>query len=713
MIKSSLKCTCFSISTEESIQDVRTAGVLFLLFTERSILPTMLKVLSKCIREYKQASLKAPLMVSLEVVMECIIPFIIAQLVNRMKAGAGFSEIAMYGLVLVVMATLSLIFGITAGNACATASCGFAKNVRKDLFYKIQDFSFENIDRFSSSSLVTRLTTDVTNVQMAYMMIVRIAIRAGAGFSEIAMYGLVLVVMATLSLIFGITAGNACATASCGFAKNVRKDLFYKIQDFSFENIDRFSSSSLVTRLTTDVTNVQMAYMMIVRIAIRAPLMLVFAFVMAFIMGGRMACIFIIVVPILGIGLFSIIRLVMPLFRAVFNKYDALNNSVQENIKGIRVVKSYVREEYEKEKFDRAAEDVCGDFTRAEKILAFNNPLMQFCLYTVTIFVLSFGSYTIITSRGLDLDVGQFSALLTYSFQILSSLMMVSMVFVMITLASESAKRIVEVLEEKSSLVNPENPVYEVKDGSVDFENVSFKYSKKAERNALENINLHINSGETIGIIGGTGSSKSTLIQLISRLYDTTEGVVKVGGRDVREYDLKTLRNQVAVVLQKNILFSGTIEENLRWGDKNATPEEIAHACKLAQADEFVLRFPDKYKSYIEQGGANVSGGQKQRLCIARALLKKPKILILDDSTSAVDTKTDALIRSGFKEFIPETTKIIIAQRISSVQEADHIIVMDGGKIQAIGNHEELMKTSPIYKEVYDSQNKGGGQDEE
>ena len=604
MIKSSLKCTCFSISTEESIQDVRTAGVLFLLFTERSILPTMLKVLSKCIREYKQASLKAPLMVSLEVVMECIIPFIIAQLVNRMKAGAGFREIAMYGLVLVIMATLSLIFGITAGNACATASCGFAKNVRKDLFYKIQDFSFENIDRFSSSSLVTRLTTDVTNVQMAYMMIVRIAIRA--------------------------------------------------------------------------------------------PLMLIFAFAMAFIMGGRMACIFIIVVPILGIGLFSIIRLVMPLFRAVFNKYDALNNSVQENIKGIRVVKSYVREKYEKEKFDRAAEDVCGDFTRAEKILAFNNPLMQFCLYTVTIFVLSFGSYTIITSRGLDLDVGQFSALLTYSFQILSSLMMVSMVFVMITLASESAKRIVEVLEEKSSL-----------------ENVSFKYSKKAERNALENINLHINSGETIGIIGGTGSSKSTLIQLISRLYDTTEGVVKVGGRDVREYDLKTLRNQVAVVLQKNILFSGTIEENLRWGDKNATPEEIAHACKLAQADEFVLRFPDKYKSYIEQGGANVSGGQKQRLCIARALLKKPKILILDDSTSAVDTKTDAMIRSGFKEFIPETTKIIIAQRISSVQEADHIIVMDGGKIQAVGNHEELMKASPIYREVYESQNKGGGQDEE
>ena len=612
MIKSSLKCTCFSISTEESIQDVRTAGVLFLLFTERSILPTMLKVLSKCIREYKQASLKAPLMVSLEVVMECIIPFIIAQLVNRMKAGAGFREIAMYGLVLVIMATLSLIFGITAGNACATASCGFAKNVRKDLFYKIQDFSFENIDRFSSSSLVTRLTTDVTNVQMAYMMIVRIAIRA--------------------------------------------------------------------------------------------PLMLIFAFVMAFIMGGRMACIFIIVVPILGIGLFSIIRLVMPLFRAVFNKYDALNNSVQENIKGIRVVKSYVREEYEKEKFDRAAEDVCGDFTRAEKILAFNNPLMQFCLYTVTIFVLSFGSYTIITSRGLDLDVGQFSALLTYSFQILSSLMMVSMVFVMITLASESAKRIVEVLEEKSSLVNPQNPVYEVKDGSVDFENVSFKYSKKAERNALENINLHINSGETIGIIGGTGSSKSTLIQLISRLYDTTEGVVKVGGRDVREYDLKTLRNQVAVVLQKNILFSGTIEENLRWGDETATEEEVRRAAVYAQADSFVNSFAEGYKTEMGQGGVNVSGGQKQRLCIARALLKKPKILILDDSTSAVDTATEAAIRTAFREDLKDTTKFIIAQRLSSLEYADRILVLEDGRIIGEGTQEKLLASCEAYREIYETQ---------
>lgn len=581
----------------------------------------MLRELSKCIREYRRQSIMAPLLVSMEVVMECIIPFIIAKLVNHLKAGADFSEIAVFGLVLIVMATLSLLFGIGAGNSCATAACGFAKNVRKDMFYKIQDFSFENIDRFSSSSLVTRLTTDVTNVQMAYMMIVRTAIRC--------------------------------------------------------------------------------------------PLMLVFSFSMAFIMGGKMAVIFVLVIPVLGIGLFAVARSVMPLFRAVFKKYDALNESIQENVKGIRVVKSYVREEFEKEKFDRAAENVCRDFTKAEKILAFNNPLMQFCLYTVTVFVMSAGSYTIITSRGADLDVGQFSALLTYSFQFLSSLMMLSMVFVMITMANESAQRIVQVLKEESTLENPADPIHTVRDGSIDFENVSFKYSRTAERNALENINLHIRSGETIGIIGGTGSSKSTLIQLISRLYDTTEGVVKVGGEDVRRYDIKSLRNQVAVVLQKNILFSGTIEENLRWGDKFATDQEIAHACRLAQADEFVLRFPDKYKSYIEQGGANVSGGQKQRLCIARALLKKPRILILDDSTSAVDTRTDAMIRNGFKEFIPETTKIIIAQRISSVQEADRIIVMDGGKIQAVGTHEELLRCSPIYQEVYESQNKGGGQDEE
>ena len=581
----------------------------------------MIKKLMKSIREYKKDSLLSPAMVTLEVIMEVIIPMLMARLID---------------------------YGIQAQN-------------------------------------------------LGYIW----------------KMGILLAVTAMISLMFGVLSGKFAARASAGFAKNLRKDMYYNVQNFSFSNIDKFSTASIVTRLTTDVTNVQNAYQMIIRMAVRAPIMLIFSMFMAFQVNSEMAVIFLAAAPILGIGLYFIMTHAHPVFEKVFKTYDKLNNVVQENLHGIRVVKSYVREKYEKEKFDRAAEDVCGDFTRAEKILAFNNPLMQFCLYTVTIFVLSFGSYTIITSRGLDLDVGQFSALLTYSFQILSSLMMVSMVFVMITLASESAKRIVEVLEEKSSLVNPENPVYEVKDGSVDFENVSFKYSKKAERNALENINLHINSGETIGIIGGTGSSKSTLIQLISRLYDTTEGVVKVGGRDVREYDLKTLRNQVAVVLQKNILFSGTIEENLRWGDKNATPEEIAHACKLAQADEFVLRFPDKYKSYIEQGGANVSGGQKQRLCIARALLKKPKILILDDSTSAVDTKTDAMIRSGFKELIPETTKIIIAQRISSVQEADHIIVMDGGKIQAVGNHEELMKASPIYREVYESQNKGGGQDEE
>ena len=581
----------------------------------------MLKDLMKCVREYKKASLQAPVLVSLEVVMECIIPFIISKLVNEIKAGCELSVIIRYGVVLIVMATLSLIFGIGAGNACSTASCGFAKNIRKDMFYNIQNFSFANIDKFSTSSLVTRLTTDISNVQMAYMMIVRIAIRC--------------------------------------------------------------------------------------------PLMLVFAFVMAFIMGGKMAAIFLFVIPVLAVGLGLVIRSAMPLFKKVFRKYDRLNASIQENIKGMRVVKSYVREDFEQQKFAAAAEDVCMDFTKAEKILAFNNPLMQFCLYSVMIFVLYFGSYTIITSKGLDLDVGQFSALLTYNFQVLSSLMMLSMVFVMITMASESARRIVEVLDEKSTLSNPENPVYDVKDGSIDFDNVSFKYSEKADKMALADIDLHIKSGQTIGIIGGTGSSKSSLIQLISRLYDATEGVVKVGGRDVREYDLDTLRNQVAVVLQKNVLFSGTIKDNLRWGDKNATDEEMKAACELAQADEFIMRLPKQYDTYIEQGGSNVSGGQKQRLCIARALLKKPKVLILDDSTSAVDTRTDSLIRKGFKEYIPETTKIIIAQRISSVQEADRIIVMDGGRIVDAGTHDELMKSCEIYQEVYESQNKAGDQDEE
>ncbi|MFR5602357.1 MAG: ABC transporter ATP-binding protein [Lachnospiraceae bacterium] len=580
----------------------------------------MIKELKKCIREYKKPSVLAPIFVSLEVVMECIIPFVIANLVNQIKAGCQFSVIVMYGLLLLAMAGLSLTFGALAGAASATASCGFARNVRKDMFYKIQTYSFTNIDKFSTSSLVTRLTTDVTNLQNAYMMIVRIAVRC--------------------------------------------------------------------------------------------PLMLIFSFAMAFIMGGKAALVFVIVIPILGIGLFTIIRTVMPLFKAVFKKYDRLNNSIQENIKGMRVVKSYVREDYEKEKFSVAAGDICNDFTKAERILAINSPLMQFCMYTVMIFVMYFGSYFIITSRGVDLDVGQLSALLTYSFQILMSLMMVSMVFVMITMASESAQRIVEVLKEESSIKSPENPVHEVKDGSIDFDNVNFKYSKKAERMALADIDLHIRSGETIGIIGGTGSSKSSLIQLISRLYDVTEGSVKVGGVDVRDYDVESLRNQVSVVLQKNILFSGTIKENLRWGNQEATDEELIEACKLAQADEFIMQFPDQYDTYIEQGGTNVSGGQKQRLCIARALLKKPKILILDDSTSAVDTKTDAMIRKAFREYIPETTKIIIAQRTSSVEDADRIIVMDKGTINAVGTHEQLLKENAIYQEVYTSQNKAGDQDE-
>ncbi len=574
----------------------------------------VIKTLSKSIREFKVIALKSPIFVILESLMETIIPFVTAKLINEIKAGCGMDVIAKYGLVLIVLAMLSLSFGVIAGNACATASTGFSRNLRKDIFYKIQDFSFENIDRFQTSSLVTRMTTDIQNVQLAFMMLIRI-----------------------------------------GF---------------------------------------------------RAPIMLIFSFATAFIMGGRMAWIFVAVIPILAIGLIAVIRFTMPLFRAVFKKYDALNDSVQENVNGMRVVKSFVREEYEKEKFIAAAADVQGDFTKAERILAFNNPLMQFCLYAVMIFVLSFGSYTIITTRGVALDVGQFSALLTYSFQILISLMMLSMIFVMVTLSAESAERIAEVLREESTLTNPASPVMEVADGSIDFDNVSFKYSKTAERYVLYDIDLHIKSGETIGVIGGTGSSKSSLIQLIPRLYDVTEGTVSVGHIDVKNYDLKTLRDQVSVVLQKNVLFSGTIKENLRWGNPKATDEEIIEACKLAQADEFVQRFPDKYDTFITQGGTNVSGGQKQRLCIARALLKKPKVLILDDSTSAVDTKTDALIRKGFKEFIPDTTKIIIAQRVSSVQDADRILILDGGKIQDIGTHYELLSRNETYQDLYASQNK-------
>lgn len=580
----------------------------------------MIKKLAGCIREYKKETILTPILMVFEVIMECLIPFITADLVNSIKAGADLKKLALQGLLLFVMACLSLTFGAVAGNTSAKASAGFAKNLRRDLYFKVSEFSFENIDRFSSSSLVTRLTTDVANVQMSFMMIIRTAIRS--------------------------------------------------------------------------------------------PLMFIFAIIMSFVMGGKLALMFVVVVPILGVSLFLVARAAMPRFRSVFRKYDKLNNSVQENVKGMRVVKSFVREDFEKDKFDAAADDVRRDFTTAERIVALNNPIMQLCMNFDMIFVLFFGSYIIITTRGLELDVGQFSAMLTYGFMILSSLMMLSMIYVMITISAESARRIVEVLNENSTITNPENPVMSVDNGDIVFENVSFKYSKNAARNALESINLTIKSGQTVGIIGSTGSSKSSLIQLIPRLYDTTEGSVKVGGRDVREYDLDTLRNSVAVVLQKNVLFSGTIKENLRWGDANATDEEMIKACKLACAHEFISSFPMGYDTYIEQGGANVSGGQKQRLCIARALLKKPKILILDDSTSAVDMKTDALIRHAFKEYIPETTKIIIAQRTASVMDADLIVVLDGGKISAVGTHDELLIKSDIYREVYESQNKGGAENE-
>ena len=653
----------------------------------------MYKKLLASVREYKKPSLEAPFYVSLEVVMECIIPFIVARLVNEIRAGCELSELLKLGGLLIIMAFLSLLFGIIAGNACSTASCGFAKNLRSDIFRAVQKFSFENIDKFSTASLVTRLTTDVSDVQQAYMMIVRTAIRG--------------------------------------------------------------------------------------------PLMLIFSFVMALIMGGRIAFVFLFTAPFLGIGLFSIASWAMPTFRKLFVKYDLLNEGIQENIHGIRVVKAFVREDFEKKKFARDAENLCADFTRVERILALNNPIMQFCLYVVMIFVLYYGTYKVITTRGLDLNVGQISSLITYGMQILGSLMRLSMVFVMITLARESAVRIVEVLDEKPALESPINGIKEIPNGDIDFENVSFSYgnakiittspdidgqahtssstlnttvsdisdneqastsssivnspvsgindneqahtssspvshnetahtqtsSQKSHDStkssqALSKINLKISSGSTIGIIGGTGSSKSTLIQLIPRLYDPSEGVVKVGGHDVREYDLEALRNNVAVVLQKNELFSGSIRDNLLWGDKNADDEKIAEACRIACADEFISRLPEGYDTHIEQNGTNLSGGQKQRLCIARALLKRPKILILDDSTSAVDTHTDAKIRAGLRKFMPEVTKIIIAQRILSVQDADKIILMEGGEIKAVGTHEELLKSNGIYGEIYMSQHR-------
>ena len=574
----------------------------------------MLKQLAKCVREYKKPTLITLILIVMEAVIECLIPFITADLVNRIKTGDSIESVAKTGLILALMAIVSLCCGGVAGFTCAKASAGFAKNLRHDIFQKIQTFTFVNIDKFSSSSLVTRMTTDVSNVQMSFMMIIRTAIRS--------------------------------------------------------------------------------------------PLMLIFSCVMAYIMGGVLAMTFVVVIPVLGLGLYAVSRKAMPAFRAVFRKYDRLNESIEENVRAMRVVKGFSREDYEKEKFNREAKSICADFTRAERIVALNTPLMQICMYFNMIFVLIIGSRLILTEGGID--VGQISAMLTYGMQILMSLMMISMIYVIITMSAESARRICEVLNEVPDLKSPENAVTEVADGSVDFENVSFKYSAKAGKYALSDVNLHIRSGMTVGILGGTGSSKSSLVQLIPRLYDATEGTVKVGGVDVREYDIEALRNSVAMVLQKNLLFSGTIKENLRWGNENATDEKLIEACRLAQADDFVRSFPDGYDTKIEQGGTNVSGGQKQRLCIARALLKKPKILILDDSTSAVDTKTDALIRAGFRSYIPNTTKIIIAQRVSSVEDADLILVMDNGRIAAAGTHDELLATSDIYREVYEQQTNGG-----
>ncbi len=521
-------------------------------------------------------------------------------------------------------------------------------------------------------------------------------------------WGCVMVGCAIVSLLGGMLGGKFCATASAGFAKNLREDAFSKVQEFSFANIDKFSTSSLVTRLTTDITNVQMAFMMLIRTVIRSPLMFIFSIVMSFSINTKLPVIFFVTAPILIFTLIIIFKKATPIFKSVFKRYDDLNESIQEDVKGMRVVKAYVREDYETQKFTKVSDELCGDFTKAEKILAFNNPVMQFCLQGALLAIAVFGAHIILWGRS-DLTVFGLQSLLTYSLQILMALMMFSMVFVMISISVESAYRIVEVLDEKSTLSNPKNPVEEVKNGDVVFKNVYFKYAKNAEEYALKDINLNIKSGQTVGIIGGTGSGKTTLVNLISRLYDVTEGEVLVGDVNVKDYDMEVLRNSVAVVLQKNTLFSGTIKENLRWGNKDATDEELKKACVLAQADEFIQAFPKGYDTFIEQGGANVSGGQKQRLCIARALLKNPKVLILDDSTSAVDTATDAKLRDAFKNFIPETTKIIIAQRIASVMDSDMIIVLDNGKIDDIGTHEELIKRNEIYIEVYNSQNRIGG----
>ena len=572
----------------------------------------MIKTLAKSIREYKKPTILTPIFVALEVIMEILIPFIMAKLVD---------------------------YGIYGNNM--------------PLVYKL---------------------------------------------------GLLLIGLAGLSLTFGVIAGKLAAKASTGFAKNLRHDMYYKVQEYSFENIDKFSTSSIITRMTTDVTYVQQAYQMLTRITFRAPLTLIFSLIMSFTINSKLSLIFLALVPVLGIGLYLIATHAFPIFEKVFKIYDKLNNVVQENVRGIRVVKSYVLEEEEKEKFGKVSKDIYDNFWHAEKIIAYNSPLMQIVMYTGLLLISWFGAKLIV---GSSLTTGELMSLITYAMQVLSSLMMISVVFVMLTISAASAERITEILQEKPALSNKENPIYNVKDGSITFENVNFSYVGDKNKICLKDINLNIKSGETIGIIGGTGSSKTTLIQLIPRLYDATTGTVKVGGIDVKDYDIETLRNEVAIVLQKNVLFSGTIKENLRWGNKEATDEEMVKACKLAQADSFINEFPDKYDTYIEQGGTNVSGGQKQRLCIARALLKKPKILILDDSTSAVDTKTDSLIRKAFKEEIPDTTKIIIAQRIDSVEDADKIIVLDNGMINGIGTHKELIENNEIYKEVYTSQRKG------
>ena len=565
------------------------------------------------------------------------------------------------------------------------------------------------VKEYKKDSILTPIFV-VLEVIMEVIIPLLMARIIDVGIHYILEMGVLLIVSAILSLTFGMLSGRFAAKASAGYAKNLRKAMFHKVQDYSFENIDKFSTSSLVTRMTTDVTNVQMAFQMIIRILVRGPMMLIFALIMVMTISMKLSAIFFVAIPVLGAILFYIAIKAHPNFERVFKKYDKLNRVVQENVSAIRVVKAYVRESFEEKKFKEVNDEVYENFKKAEKIVAFNGPVMQFTIYTCILLISWIGSQLIV---GGEMGTGQLSSIITYAWQILASLMMLSFVFVMIIMAQSSAERIIEVIDEEPTIKDKENPIKEVKDGSIKFENVSFQYSDEQEDDkfALENINLDIKAGETIGIIGGTGSSKSTLVQLIPRLYDVTKGNIKVGGIDVKDYEIHALRDAVAMVLQKNVLFSGTIAENLRWGDKDADQEELEDACKLAQADGFIKEFPSKYDTVLDQGGTNVSGGQKQRICIARAMLKKPKILILDDSTSAVDTKTDALIRKAFREEIPNTTKIIIAQRVSSIEDADKIIVLNEGKIDGIGTSEELLKTNEIYREVYESQMKGGDED--